>query len=214
MGTQRNAQSTGKTRRYDSELRRRRAVETRTAILEAATRLFSERGWSVGMREVAQSAGVAVETVYANVGSKVALLNHVLDVAVVGDDEPVALMDRPEFAALGVGSRADRTHAAASLNAAINRRIAGLQRALREGAVVEPELAARLSDTRDRQRMTVQLAGGMVTGRTLSDTVADGVWAVLSLEVYELLTGGAGWSPERYEEWLTEALTKLLDIDM
>lgn len=183
-------------------------------ILEAATRLFSERGWSVGMREVARSAGVAVETVYSSVGSKVALLNHVLDVAVVGDDEPVALMDRPEFAALGVGSRADRTRAAASLNAAINRRIAGLQRALREGAVVEPELAARLSDTRDRQRMTVQIAAGMITGRSLSDTVADGVWAVLSLEVYELLTGGAGWSPERYEEWLTEALTKLLDIDM
>lgn len=202
------------TRRYDSSLRRRKARETREAVLEAAGDLFSRQGWSVGVRDVARAAEVSVETVYANFGSKVGLLNQVLDVAVVGDDEPVALMERPEFAALGEGDTDERVRAAAALNTAINRRLVGLQRALREGAAVEPDLAQRLSDTRDRQRMTVQIAGAMVAGHALDQVTADGLWAVLSMEVYELLTVNAGWSPGHYEEWLAGAVTRLLDIEM
>ncbi len=55
------------------------------------------------MRDIATPAGVSVETVYAHFGSKIDLFNTVLDVAVVGDDDPVALVDRPEFAALSTG---------------------------------------------------------------------------------------------------------------
>lgn len=197
-------------RRYDATSRRRQAAENRRAVLEAAGELFASRGWSVGIREVAGRAGVSVETVYANFGSKPELLNQVLDVAVVGDDEPVALMDRPEFAALGRGSVRQRTESAAALNAAINGRITGLHRALREAAAVEPGLADRLEDMRDRQRRTVRAAAAAVLGREVDGDEVDGLWAVLSVEVYELLTGSAGWSPEKYQEWLAGAITRLL----
>ncbi len=189
------------------------ATENRQSILRAATALFAERGWSSSVRDIAASAGVSLETVYGNFGSKVELLNQVLDVAVVGDDEPVALMDRPEFTALATGSRHERATAAAALNAAINRRTTGLARALREAAAVEPELAQRLHDTRQRQRLTVHIAAAMVAGREVSTAEGDGLWAVLTQEVYELLTGSAGWSPAQYQEWITEAITRLLDLD-
>ncbi len=190
------------------------AKENRQAVLAAATTLFTERGWSASVRDIAAMAGVSVETLYAHFGSKVQLLNQVLDIAVVGDDEQVALMDRPEFTVLAIGSPQQRTAAAAKLNTAINRRTTRLlQRALREAAAVEPELAQRLDDTRDRQRLTVQIAAARVAGREISPRESDGLWAVLSQEVYELLTGTAGWSPEQYEEWLREAITRLLSLE-
>lgn len=200
-------------RRYDSTLRRRQAEETRRRILEAATILFGERGWSAGMRDIASAAGVSFETVYANFGSKPGLLNEVLDVAVVGDDQPVALIDRPEFAALAHGTHRTRAVAAAALVTGINGRTMGLMRALREASAVEPELASRLEDSRSRQRMTVQVAGAMMRGRDLSPIESDGLWAVITVEIYELLTGSAGWSARQYEDWLAGAITRLLALE-
>ena len=70
-------------RTYRSTRRREQAAETQAAILEAATRLFGERGWAAtGMRDVARQAGVSVETVYTGFGSKSDLLMAAIDVAV------------------------------------------------------------------------------------------------------------------------------------
>lgn len=165
------------------------------------------------MRDIASAAGVSFETVYANFGSKPGLLNQVLDMAVVGDDQPVALMDRPEFAALAHGTHRKRAAAAAALVTGINGRTMGLMGALREASAVEPALASRLEDERRRQRMTVQVAGALITGRDLSSTESDGLWAVITVEVYELLTGSAGWNPGQYEDWLAGAITRLLALE-
>jgi hypothetical protein len=130
---------------------------------------------------------------------------------VVGDDEPVALAERPEFIALSQGSAGERAAAAAALVTAISGRTSGVQRTLREAAAVEPELAARLEEARGRERLNVQVGGAMVAGRELSSAEANGLWALLSAEVYELLTGSAGWSPDQYEQWLAGAIIRLLD---
>ncbi len=201
------------TRRYDSTLRRRQAEQNRRSILDAATTLFAERGWSVAVRDIADVAGTSIETIYAHFGSKPDLLKQVLDVGVVGDDEPVALAERPEFTALAHGSPGERAAAAAALVTAISRQTSGVQRTLREAAATEPELAARLEEARGRQRLNVQDGGAMVAGRELSSAVATGLWAVLSAEVYELLTGSAGWSPDQYEQWLAGAIIRLLDLE-
>ncbi|MGW0038767.1 TetR/AcrR family transcriptional regulator [Gordonia sp. NPDC003376] len=197
-------------RRYDSSLRRQQAAETRRRILDAATALFTDRGWSVGVREIARVAGVSFETVYANFGSKTALLNRVVDVAVVGDDEPVALVDRPEYAAISSGNRRRRAGAAASLIADVNRRTAGLQGVLREAAAAEPELAARLESLRMSRRQAVHEACVAIAGRPLRDDEGDGVWSVVSVEVYDLLVGSASWSADRYEKWIVETILRLL----
>ena len=201
------------TRRYDSTLRRRQAEQNRRSILDAAATLFAERGWAVAVRDIADAAGTSVETVYAHFGSKAELLKQVLDVGVVGDDEPVALAERPEFIALSQGSHGERAAAAAALVTGISRRTSGVQRTLREAAAVEPELAARLEEARERQRGNVLAGGAMVAGRELSGAEAQGLWAVLSQEVYELLTGSAGWSPHQYEKWVAGAITRLLDLE-
>lgn len=207
------ASTTPKARRYDATLRRRQAEESRHRILDAAAALFAERGWSVGMREIARAAGVSFETVYSHFGSKPRLFSQVVDVAVVGDDEPVALMDRPEFAALSRGSRLQRAAAAARLVAGVNGRTAGLQRALREGAAADPDLASRLDEIRQAQRQTVRIAGAAIAGRELTPVEGDGLWVVITMEVYDLLTCSAGWTPVRYEQWLTDTIVRLLTLD-
>lgn len=163
------------------------------------------------MREIARAAGVSVETVYGHFGSKVDLLNQVVDVSVVGDDDPVALVDRPEFAALSAGTRRERVLAAAALNTAINQRTTPVFRALREAAAVEPVLALRLQSLRVSQRETIHLALAMVAGREVPATQAVGLWAQLSQEVYELLVGSANWSTAQYQAWVAQAITTLLN---
>jgi AcrR family transcriptional regulator len=210
---ERDIRAPGK-RRYESPRRLEHAAQTRAAIVAAAHRLFSERGWAgTGMREVATTAGVAVETVYANFRSKVELLLAALDVAVVGDSEPVPLSQRPEFTALGRGSTRERAEAAASLLRQIHARTGGIGRALREGAAGDPELDARVDDLEARRRVNVADGARLIAQRPVSETERDGLWAVTSLEVYQLLVERNRWTPERYESWLATTILSLLGPD-
>lgn len=198
-------------RRYDSPLRARRAAETREALVRAATELFVTSGWAAtGMRDVARAAGVAVETLYSHYPSKRALLDAVVDQAAAGDDTPVAVAERPEFRAMGRGRRADRISAAAAVVAAINGRTAPFARLIRDAAVGDPEIAGVLRATRERQRADVAAGLALVLGRAPADAERDGVWALVSPEVFLLLVHETGWSVEEYERWMAEMLTRTL----
>src|SRR3954466_6982333 len=100
MAKQTKEQSPAK-RQYSSSLRARQAADTKAQVLAAAAELFEETGWSgTTVAAIAKRAGVAVETVYSGVGSKKQVLRAVLDYAVVGDADPVPLVERDVFAAL------------------------------------------------------------------------------------------------------------------
>jgi AcrR family transcriptional regulator len=204
-------EATPSRRRYRSPLREQQAGQTRAAVIAAATRLFSEKGWAAtGMRDVAGAAGVAIETVYANFRSKSELLTACIDQAVVADDEPAPLADRPAFAALARGSRAQRTRAAARLLTGIHERTAGLILALREAAASDPELAQWRHAAEQRRRADTEQAAALIAGRPVTREECDGLWAVMAVEVYELLTALRGWTPQRYERWMTGVIDQLL----
>jgi AcrR family transcriptional regulator len=205
------AADAGPRRRYRSPLREQQAQQTRAALLAAATRLFTTRGWAAtGMRDIAREAGVATETLYAHFSSKTGLLQRVIDIAIVGDDAAVPLAERAEFATLGRGSRAERIAAAASLVATVNVRTAGFARVVREAAPTDQAIAELLEATRERQRRDVAAGIELVTGRTPTGAERDGVWALLSPEVYVLLCDACGWSTGQYEAWLAETLESVI----
>lgn len=164
------------------------------------------------MRDIARAAGVAVETVYANFGSKSDLLLAALDVAIVGDDLPISVAERAECAALGGGTLAERARAAARLVREIHERMSRIQKALREAAASDAEagLSERLTEGEERRRINVEHGLRLVAGRPISDTERDGIWAVGSMEVYRLLVERSDWSASRYEDWLAEAIVRLL----
>ena len=82
-------------RKYDASGRQAQARQNRRAVLDAAHRLFLERGYATTtVAEVAATAGVSVETVYKAFTNKPGLVKAVFDVLVVGDDEDVPMLQR------------------------------------------------------------------------------------------------------------------------
>jgi AcrR family transcriptional regulator len=198
-------------RPYRSRRREQQAAETREAVLAAAVELFGTRGWAAtGMRDVARAAGVSVETVYAGFRSKSDLLMAVIDVATVGDAAPVPVDQRPEFTALGSGTPQQRARAAARLVTGIHQRTAGVVLALREAAASDRELARLLREAEQRRRINVDRGVSLITGRAVTAEECDGLWAVLAVEVYQLLTRLRGWTPQQYETWLADVIDRLL----
>src|SRR3954451_24994522 len=120
-------------RRYSSQLRERNALQTREQVLAAAAELFEESGWAgTTVAAIAKRAGVAVETVYSGFGSKKEVLRAVVDFAVVGDAEPVPLVEREVFATLSVGDRQQRLIAGVDMLCDIQGRLARLWRTVIE----------------------------------------------------------------------------------
>jgi AcrR family transcriptional regulator len=84
-------------RRYRSTLRANQARETRRRIRDAADALFLDKGYAAtSMDDIAQAAGVSRQTVFSAFGSKANLLKEAFDVRLAGDDEPLAVAERPE----------------------------------------------------------------------------------------------------------------------
>src|SRR5260370_14639908 len=113
-------------------------------ILDAAQKLFAERGYATSTVEaIASAAGVAVDTVYAIFGSKREVLKSLLDVRVGGDDAPIEVLDRPRPQAV----RADRNQARqlAAFAHDVSRiieRARPVDDIVRGAAAVDPEVAA------------------------------------------------------------------------
>ncbi len=202
---------TGARRSYRSRLRAQQSAQTRQAVLEAAHELFTANGWAAtGMRDIAASAGVALETVYSHFSSKRGVLSAVVDAAVAGDDAPIALAERPEFLALGHGRRPARIRAAARLLTALYGRTARIDKLLREAAHAEKDIAELLSSAHELQRRDVAAAFELMVGRPPSTAERDGAWVIASPEVYLLLIEGCGWRPEQYEAWIAQTLERSL----
>ena len=180
-------------------------------MVQVAHDLFAANGWAgTGMREVAAAAGVALETVYAHFSSKRGLLRAVADAAVVGDDEQVPLAQRPEFLAMGRGRRPARVQAAARLLTAVHLRTVTIAKLLRQAAPADDEIAEMLRSTREGQRSDVAAALELILSRPPTTAERDGVWAIVSPEVYLLLVEESGWTPEQFEAWVAATLEHVI----
>ena len=158
------------------------------------------------MRDIAGEAGVSVETVYATLGGKVALLTAALDGAVAGDDDPIPLSERPVFLAMGEGEFDARVRAAAALITDIHVRTIGLQRALREGAGGEPALAELLATQEENRRVSTGQGMALVLRRPIAERERDLFWAQTCPEVFDALVNRSGWSTEQYAAWVASLI--------
>ena len=76
-------------------LRQAQVAHTEERILAAATELFLAEGYAATtLAAVASRAQVGARTVYVRFGTKAALFKRVIDVAIVGDAEPVDVLGR------------------------------------------------------------------------------------------------------------------------
>lgn len=201
-------------RRYDSSRRKEQSRQTRGAILEAAGRLFVDPGYAATpLTAVAATAGVAVQTVYALFGSKRQLLSDLVDVTLAGDDEPVALPDRPfvaEIRALA-DPRAKLVRYARHL-VEVNARQAQVMLAL-AGAATADQDAAEIwrKNVDERRRGMAMFAAELVGTGALRpdldvDQVADILWLAQDVRNFDWLVRQRGWSPEQYQRWYVDTV--------
>ncbi|MBL7518073.1 TetR/AcrR family transcriptional regulator [Frankia sp. CNm7] len=204
-------------RRYHAPRRAEQAAATRDAIISAASTLFAERGYAATtMAAIAKEARVTPKSVYA-VAEKPQLLLLAVDRAIVGDDEPVPLLDRPEMRAL-LAARDPRAQArlAARMGAPTLLRLYPLYRAFEQAAATDPALREAWSDYQRRRHTdtrrvirAVADAGGLRPGLS-ADRATDTLWALVGWHPVALLVEERGWSQTQLTRWLEDVFVSLL----
>ena len=198
-------------RRYSTDLRSEQTAVARRLILASAGRLFIEKGYlATTLAAVAAQAGVSVQTVYNVVGGKAALLKAVYDVTLAGDDEPVAMGDRPAFLAMAQASSGrEMLERYAELGRQLSERVLPLMTTLlAQAAAGDPDLQA-FAETIEGERaagtaavaQSVAERFGLRDGLGVQDA-ADILWVLTAPDLTDRLVNRRGWNWDKTQQWL------------
>jgi AcrR family transcriptional regulator len=197
-------------RAYRSTVREESAGQTRRRIVEAASSLFVDRGYAgTTIDAVAERAGVSRRTVFASVGSKVELLKTAWDWGVVGDDQPVAVADRPEIARMR-RERDPETLVELWVDQVlrVGDRVGQLAAVLARAVDADPEAAA-LQERIDVERRAgaAMFVGGLAAIGGLRLDVseregADMAWVLMNPLFVRRLRTDRGWTDDAVRAWL------------
>lgn len=198
--------------------RQARTRLARRAVIETARTLFLERGYAATTIDaISDRSDVPPATVYRLFPGKLGILTAVLDTSIAGDDDGLAVEDRPIVAALlAEPDPRKQLLGFAGISVAINTRSADVYRILVSAAWSDAEAAALLAEyMRRRDIGQGQIARLLARARALrpglkEQDAADIIHALMSPELYRLLVIDRGWTPGRYEQWLAEALAAQL----
>ncbi|MGZ4764514.1 MAG: TetR/AcrR family transcriptional regulator [Ilumatobacteraceae bacterium] len=205
-------------RNYDATGRRQQARRTRQTVLEAARRLFLDAGYAATtIAAVAEAAGVSVETIYKAFDNKPGLVKALFDVAVVGDDEPVPMMQR-EFVRRNMAEPDPRKKLAdyGEHVGEISPRTCPILLVVRDAAAADSGAAgvwAKLQSERlTGMTMFAQhlAAGGHLRGDISIEEARDVLWTHNSVELWDLLVNQRGWATERFGRWVGQQLIAAL----
>jgi AcrR family transcriptional regulator len=196
--------------------RRERAAATKERMIRAATEVFTEAGYTgARMGDIADRAGVAVQTVYFTFHTKSELLQACFDFAVLGPEQLPPTQQ--QFFADLLAARSGRAALAAFVrgNTAILARSAAIKE-VAESAPHEPDAAAVVAHSeRLRREGLAQIVDlladrfGLQADRAVDD--ATDLILMLSSSATYLTLQRYGWSEQKYVTWLTDTLaTQLL----
>lgn len=187
-------------------------------MVRAAHQLFVAHGFTATtVADIARAAEVSAPTVYAAFGTKTALLKTCVDIAIAGDEDEVAVVDRPLAEWV---YDTDDPREVLSRYAVMMGELAGragpIYDVLVRAADAEPALADLLADM-ERQRLraativaeAVASRGGLPPGRTVEEA-RDTVWICNAPELFVTVTRKRRWSTKRYVEWSRNTLLRLV----
>jgi AcrR family transcriptional regulator len=195
-----------------------KARQTRRRITCAARDLFVEHGYgATTLQDVADRAGVAVQTIYFTFGNKRSLLKEVVDTSIAGDDQPIATLDRAWFRdalAAGTAAAALRQHIQGA--GQVIARFAPIIEVLRTATSIDPEITGLWPQDVD-MRFTVQAAAARALmakpgarAGVSAEHAADLLYGVLSPELYLLYVRDRGWTHGQWGQWVYDTLRSQL----
>jgi AcrR family transcriptional regulator len=198
-------------------LRQAQIAHTEERIIAAATELFLADGYvATTLEAVARHARVGARTVYLRFGTKAALFKRVVDVAIVGDTQPVDVLGRDWMrAALTAPTAAERIAASAAVGRQIMERTGALFAVAQQAAAVEPPIAGFWQQGREQSRHANAVFWTRMADDGLLDPGVDLAWVIdtssilAAAETYLLITRMAGWDLDAYQNWLVITGTRL-----
>jgi AcrR family transcriptional regulator len=198
-------------------LRQAQIAQTEQRIIAAAAELFLADGYvATTLEVVARRAQVGARTVYVRFGTKAALFKRVVDVAIVGDTQPVGVLGRDWMqAAMSAPTAAERIIAMAAAGRQIVARTGGLFAVAQQAAAVEPLIAGFWQQGREQTRHAYATFWARMADDGLLDPAIDLDWLtdtsaiVAAAETYLLATRLTGWDLDAYQHWLATTCTRL-----
>ena len=198
-------------RPYDASSRRESAARNRAAVLAACRELLFRDGYHrMTVRAVAEQAGVSPETVYKAFGGKAGLMKALWDVTLAGDDQPVAIANRPQMQEVrSAADPAEKLRRWAGFVRGANERLAPLYGLLAQAG---PEVTQMLATTQQerlagvRALVTHRADVGLLAPGCDPAAAADACWALSGPRMFLDLTAERGWPPGQYEDWLIRML--------
>jgi AcrR family transcriptional regulator len=203
-------------RRYHSPLRAEQSDQTRQRILSAARELFLARGYAgTKVQDVAEAAGVSPDTIYVSLGGKKGLLEGVWAQAatVPPDAEGRARSERVASIASDQDPH-ERLRQLVALSCETLTRVSPVHAVLRAAADGHPfaaDLQAKMLDSRlatQSQNLRAVLHDATLRPGVTHQEAAEHYSALLSPELFHLLTVTRGWPVERFQRWVWETLCR------
>jgi AcrR family transcriptional regulator len=197
-------------RRYDSSRRREQAAATRRDILDAAQRLFEQRGFaSTTMEAIAAEAGVALKTVYVAFETKSGLLRALWNHLLRGGRDEVPVGEQKWYREVIAEPDPERQLRMNARNSRVVKLgIAGVLDVIRSAAPIDPDIRAlwgRIqSEFHANQRTIVECLDDKRALSVDIDRAADILWALNHPSLWQLLVEERGWTPEEYEQWCAD----------
>ena len=197
---------------YKSLVRERQAADTRRRIVEATRQLLQKQGYAgMTIEAIARRAEVSAQSVYAIFKSKTGVLTELLDQSTFGPEYEEAVRK-----ALSAKHPETRLRLAAPIARQIHDAQSVTFDLLRGAGVVAPELA-KLEQQREclryerQERMIISLRDARRLRPDLDNTTArDIFWMLTGRDIYRMLVRERGWSSQKYEDWLADALVRSL----
>jgi AcrR family transcriptional regulator len=180
--------------------------------------LFSEQGYAqTTVGQIAERAGVAVDTIYTSVGRKPAVLRELVETAISGTDQAVPAEQRAYVQRIhGADTAREKLTIYAEAITAIQIRMAPIFGALRDAAITDNDCAALWQEISDRRagNMLLLAAELRATGDLREDLddamVADIIWSMNAAEYWDLLVTRRGWAADEFRDFLADAWHRLL----
>ncbi len=189
--------------------RRRDRAETRARMLEAALRLFLERGYAATtIPAIAEAAGVAVSTIYWAFGSKRAIVGEIREAWFAQAQTAVRM--REVLATEDPGPRLEAYARFMGNQWATGADALTVQQdAMHADPEVAAEIAMVLEGRATSLRAVVEPLGPYLREPLTIDAAHDLLLALSMLELYRELRG-RGWSDDAYQVWLGSVLREQL----
>lgn len=193
-----------------SDIRSQAADTTRARVLHASKTLFAARGIDrVTIEQIADKAKVSPSTVFTLYNSKEGILRGLMKSTLFGERFQVALT-RLKGETDPIRLIALTANVARAIYEAETSEL-GLIRGVSAFSPALSKLEREFEELRfDMQKERVELLfekRKQAQGLTLEEARRI-LWMYTSRDVYRLLVHEAGWTPDRYEEWLSDTLLR------